>query len=175
MAKINNDIPIEGVLKWIRAERDTLQRKLDQIVPYAKRLEKEVETLKEQKQGVQKQFSDLQKQFSDLQGRQAKDLNKIPEFKAMREKYVRVKEYNTALNNLVGKLHQALSAKEEILKGRKWICCEDSLPSESGWYFTCIEMSGAPQSVGVTYFYAGLEEWKNFEVVEYWMAIPKIS
>lgn len=174
MEKIVNDVPIGGILKWIREERNNLRKKLYQIVPYAKSLKKKVGALEKEKQLLQEQLSALQKQ-------QGKELRKNPEFKAMQEKYVRIKEYNTQLNNLVGKLHQALSAKEEILKDRKWICCEDSLPSESGWYFTCVEMCGQPMSVGVTYFDVKLEEWVDFEaengkgVVDDWMVIPKIS
>ena len=173
MEKIVNDVPIGGVLKWIREERNNLRKKLDQIVPYAKGLEKKVEALEKEKQILQEQFSALQKQ-------QGKELRKNPEFKAMQEKYVRVKKYNTQLNNLVGKLHRELEKKEEILKDKVWISCEDSLPSESGWYFTCVEMCGQPQCVGVTYFNAKQGQWVDFEaenvkgVVDDWMAIPRI-
>lgn len=170
MGKIVNDIPIGGILKWIRKERNNLQKKLDQIVPYAKSLEKKVEVLEKEKQILQEQFSALQKQ-------QGKEIRKNPEFKAMQEKYVRIKEYNTQLNNLVGKLHQELEKKEEALKDKRWIRCEDNLPFGNGWYFTCIEMCGLPQCVGITYFDTKKKEWidseDNTTLVEYWMRIPK--
>ena len=42
---IQNDIPIEGVLKYIKRERDKYKEKLETLVPYTKSLENKLKEL----------------------------------------------------------------------------------------------------------------------------------
>lgn len=42
---IENDIPIEGVLKYIKRERDKYKEKLETLVPYTKSLENKLKEL----------------------------------------------------------------------------------------------------------------------------------
>lgn len=64
-----------------------------------------------------------------------------------------------------------------------WISVKDSLPEETGFYFTCINMQGIPQCVGVTYFDATRRggEWIEDDEdncianVDCWMPIPKFK
>ena len=39
MPKMNEDVPIEAVVKWLARERDTLRDKLEQLTGYAKAME----------------------------------------------------------------------------------------------------------------------------------------
>ena len=59
-----------------------------------------------------------------------------------------------------------------------WISVKDRLPEKNGWYFTCVEMSGVPQCVGLSHFETYGGQWDDdddsIELVDYWMEIPKL-
>lgn len=51
-------------------------------------------------------------------------------------------------------------------------------PKESGWYFTCVEVNGVPQCLGVDYYNVITKEWEDDDDditnVDYWMPIPEL-
>jgi hypothetical protein len=59
-----------------------------------------------------------------------------------------------------------------------WISVKDRLPEKDGWYFTCVEMSGVPQCVGLSHFETYSGQWDDdddsIELVDYWMPIPAL-
>ena len=59
-----------------------------------------------------------------------------------------------------------------------WISVKDRLPEKDGWYFTCVEMSGVPQCVGLSHFETYSGQWDDdddsIELVDYWMEIPAL-
>lgn len=74
-----------------------------------------------------------------------------------------------------------LYGKWKIVRAEKdlgWISVKDRLPEKDGWYFTCIEMSGVPQCVGLSHFETYSGQWDDdddsIELVDYWMEIPAL-
>ena len=67
---------------------------------------------------------------------------------------------------------------EQADKDLGWISVKDRLPEKDGWYFTCVEMSGVPQCVGLSHFETYSGQWDDdddsIELVDYWMEIPKL-
>ena len=100
--KVTNDIPLEALLKYIKAERDDCKAKLDKLVPYAKALEKEVASLKEQLQKRQETIDRQEKRISELN----REITRTPMYKALQEQYMRVKKDNTTLQLQIGKLNR---------------------------------------------------------------------
>jgi len=95
--KPRNDIPIEGVLKWLKKDRDELLEKLNKLVPYTKSLEEKVKSLEETKLKLQKQVSDRQK-----------EITKTPEYQSIFTKYCNLKRENRDLLNKIGQLYLKL-------------------------------------------------------------------
>jgi hypothetical protein len=67
---------------------------------------------------------------------------------------------------------------EQAEKDLGWISVKDRLPEKDGWYFTCVEISGIPQCVGLSHFETYSGQWDDdddsIELVDYWMPIPKL-
>ena len=92
--KPKNDVPIEGVLKWIKKDRDDLLEKLNQIIPYTKSLEEKVKSLELQNLKLQKQISERQK-----------EITKTPEYVSINTRYTKLKHENRDLLNKIGQLY----------------------------------------------------------------------
>lgn len=97
--KTHNDIPIEGVLKWLKKERDDLQWKLEQLIPYTKSLEKKVASLEKDLAGCGKQLSMACKEISDN-----------PMYKALYKKYAISQRNNKQLLQRIGSLYRQLES-----------------------------------------------------------------
>lgn len=95
--KPTNDIPIEGVLKWLKHERDELQWKLDQLIPYTKSLEKKVDSLEKSLAGCRKQLSEA-----------VKEVTKNDIYKALNKRYALSQRDNKDLLRQIGSLHRKL-------------------------------------------------------------------
>ena len=62
--KPRNDIPLEALLKYIKADRDAYRSKLDELIPYTKSLEsqnkdlrKEIEVLRKEKAALMREVT----------------------------------------------------------------------------------------------------------------------
>lgn len=91
-------------------------------------------------------------------------------------------QYSTGAHNAFKEMLSFIdSLPKETPQG--WISVKDSLPEETGFYFTCINIQGIPQCVGVTYFDATRRggEWIEDDEdncianVDCWMPIPKFK
>lgn len=68
---------------------------------------------------------------------------------------------------------------EQAEKNLGWISVKDRLPDKHGWYFTCVNCSGVPQCVGLSY-YSSDGKWEDEEdddvhYIDYWMPIPQFK
>lgn len=67
---------------------------------------------------------------------------------------------------------------QQAEKDLGWISVKDRLPEKDGWYFTCVEISGIPQCVGLSHFEMYSGQWDDdddsIELVDYWMEIPAL-
>ena len=67
---------------------------------------------------------------------------------------------------------------EQAEKDLGWISVNNRLPEKDGWYFTCVEMSGIPQCLGLSHFETYSGQWDDdddsIELVDYWMEKPKL-
>lgn len=106
--KVQNDIPLEALLKYIKAERDDCMAKLDKLIPYTKALEKEVASLKEQ---LQKKLETIDKQETRI-NELNREIIHSPMYKALQERYIRVKRDNTILQLQIGKLNRERDDRE---------------------------------------------------------------
>ena len=57
--RLNDDVPVEVLLKYALRERDALQEKLNMIIPYAKGLEERVRVLQQEMLAFQKKDAAL--------------------------------------------------------------------------------------------------------------------
>lgn len=99
-----------------------------------------------------------------------------------------LKFYSQKLLAIAGK-SEINRAEESYFKGHKdgyeqaekdlgWISVKDKLPETTDYVFTCIEMAGKPQCIGL-HFYKDGKWWEGYEedsvgAVEYWMPIPEL-
>ena len=95
--KPRNDIPIEGVIKWLKKDRDELLEKLNKLIPYTKSLEDKVRSLENQKLKLQKQVSDRQKEIAHT-----------PEYKQLNKRYADSQKANKDLLVKIGQLYRKL-------------------------------------------------------------------
>ena len=95
--KPKNDVPIEGVLKWLKKDRDDLLEKLNKIIPYTKSLEEKVKSLEQQKLNLQKQVSERQKEIAHT-----------PEYKQLNKRYADSQKANKDLLVKIGHLYRKL-------------------------------------------------------------------
>lgn len=80
-------------------------------------------------------------------------------------------------NAIMGRIN-VVRVYEQAKKDLGWISVKDRLPEKDGWYFTCVEMSGVPQCVGLSHFETYSGQWDDdddsIELVDYWMPIPEL-
>ena len=85
-------------------------------------------------------------------------------------------EWDPDINRTLRAAHQ--QGYEQAEKDLGWISVKDRLPEKDGWYFTCVEMSGVPQCVGLSHFETYSGQWDDdddsIELVDYWMDIPAL-
>lgn len=62
----NPQVPISAVLKYIVKDRDKYKAKLDQLIPYAKSLEKKVQDLEKEIDGLNKRLKENEVKKADL-------------------------------------------------------------------------------------------------------------
>lgn len=85
-----NRIPLEGVLKWLKHDRDTLKTKLDALVPYTKSLEAQVQALRKENEALRKEKSGLMR-----------DVTRTDLYRGLLDRYSRLKrDYETILEKL---------------------------------------------------------------------------
>lgn len=102
MEKTHNNIPIEGILKWLKKDRDELQSKLNQLVPYTKSLEKKIVS-------IEKELADCKKQLSLA----CKETSKTEMYKTLNRKYTQLKKDNKQLLEKIGSLYRKLEQYEK--------------------------------------------------------------
>ena len=102
MEKTHNNIPIEGILKWLKKDRDELQSKLNQLVPYTKSLEKKIVS-------IEKELADYRKQLSLA----CKETSKTEMYKTLNRKYTQLKKDNKQLLEKIGSLYRKLEQYEK--------------------------------------------------------------
>ena len=100
--KTHNDIPIEGILKWLKAERNGLQEKLQQLIPYTKFLEKKIISLQKELEGCRKQLSLA-----------CKEISKSDMYKTLNKKYTQSQHNNKQLLEQIGNLYRKLEKYEK--------------------------------------------------------------
>lgn len=83
--KESNEVPLEGVLKWIARERDRLQEKLDYITPYTKSLEKKIWDMEQEKEKHESEL--LKKAEQKIKVLEAERQQYLAELNAFREDY----------------------------------------------------------------------------------------
>lgn len=64
------------------------------------------------------------------------------------------------------------------MKKSGWINSKTVKPEKPGWYFTCVDVFGVPQSLGVNYYSEKVDKWIGengiSKTVDYWMPAPDI-
>ncbi len=87
-----NDIPLEGLLKYIKADRDSFKAKLEQLIPYTKSLETRIGDL-------EKEIEVLRKEKSSLM----REVTRTPIYKSLLDRYTKVRRDNQDLLERVAK------------------------------------------------------------------------
>ena len=118
--KMTNEVPIQGVLKWIRNERDRLQEKLDKIVPYTKSLEQKVKDL--QAELAKLKDDKMEERDGKIRGLEAERQHLLDELAAFRNDYrqtqwfIQIDGQNTQLRKENKALKKAVS---QLINGYK--------------------------------------------------------
>ena len=99
---INQDVPLESVLKYIKQDRDKFKDKLTKIIPYAKKISAENEQLKDTIVKLEIRIARQEEQIKSM----TRETMKSSIYQALQERYNKLKKDKTELLLQIGKMHR---------------------------------------------------------------------